>query len=54
MSDQHRERADDLLRQAAQTSNMKERGRLIDEAMRSRNFDFDERPDPAAEEPDLA
>ena len=28
-----RRKADDLLRQAAETSNMKERSRLIDEAM---------------------
>jgi hypothetical protein len=32
-SDTYRRRAEALLRQAAETANMKERGRLIDEAM---------------------
>jgi len=31
--DQYRLRADDLLRQASEASNMRDRGRLIDEAL---------------------
>lgn len=39
----YRRRAEALLRQAAETTNMKDRGRLIDEAMHWHNLALDAR-----------
>lgn len=42
-ADSYRRKAEALLRQASQTANMKERGRLIDEAMHWHNLALDAR-----------
>lgn len=41
MSEDYRRKAEALLRQASETQNMKERGRLIDEAMHWHNLAID-------------
>jgi len=43
MSEDYRRRADALLRKAAETENMRERGKLIDEAMHWHNLALDAR-----------